>query len=48
MFRKLMKSWHKFWYLSVNYKLDMTNDFIDTQKYMEKSEYHGEKLKQLI
>jgi hypothetical protein len=43
MFRNVMKSWHKFWGLNVNYQLDMTNDFIDTEKYIGKIKWNEKK-----
>jgi hypothetical protein len=48
MLRNFKRKWHKFWYFNFNYKLDTSSDHDHSQKYLEKSHYHGKKLMQLL
>jgi hypothetical protein len=48
MLRNFKREWHKFWFFSFNYVLEMAQDSSQVSKYREKSKYHGEKLMQLL
>jgi hypothetical protein len=44
MIRIMKTTWHKFWYLTFNYRIHLNHHPLKNDKYIEKSTYHGNKL----